>query len=63
MRLGPDLLYGPITVSSSKNTTGGISLTRHKNRNDLIVTSTFQDLLQISPDIFQEFDLFRRSGI
>ena len=61
MRLGPDLLYGSIpsssTVPSSKNTTGGISLTRHKNRNDLIVTSAFQDLFQISPDIFQEFDL------
>ena len=61
MRLGPDLLYGPISsstsVSSSKNTTGGISSTRHKNRNDLIVTSAFRDLLQISPDIFQEFDL------
>ena len=61
MRLGPDLLYGPIpsssTVPSSKNTTGGISSTRHKNRNDLIVTSAFRDLLQISPDIFQEFDL------
>ena len=61
MRLGPDLLYGPIpsssTVPSSKNITGGISSTRHKNRNDLIVTSAFRDLLQISPDIFQEFDL------
>ncbi len=45
MRLGPDLLYGPIlsssTVSSLKNTTDGISSTRHKNRNDLIVTSAF----------------------
>lgn len=61
MRLGPDLLYGPIpfslTISFSKNITGGISLTRYKNRNDLIVTSAFQDLLQISPDIFQEFVL------
>ncbi len=61
MRLGPDLLYGPIssssTVSSSKNTTGGILSTRHKDRNDVLVTSAFRDLLQISPDIFQEFDL------
>ena len=30
---------------------------QNKNRNDLIITSTFQDLLQIFPDIFQEFDL------
>ena len=29
----------------------------HKNRTDPIVTSAFQDLLHISPDIFQEFDL------
>ena len=40
-----------------KNTTGGILLTRHKDRNDVLVTSAFRDLLQISPDIFQEFDL------
>ncbi len=61
MRLVPDLLYGlvpsPSTAPSSKNTTGGIPSTRHKNRNDPIVTSAFQNLLQISPDIFQEFDL------
>ena len=61
MRLGPDLFYGPIpsssTAPSSKNTTGGILSTRNKNRNDPIVTSALRELLQISPDIFQEFDL------
>ena len=61
MRLGPDLLYSVILFSSivpsSKNTAGGISLTRHKNHNDLIITSAFWDLFQISPDIFQKFDL------
>ena len=62
MRLGLDLLYGFIsssssTVPSSKNTTGAISSTRNKNHNDLIVTSAFRDFLQISLDIFQEFDL------
>ena len=59
--LGSDLLYSFISslsiVLSLKNTTSGISLTRHKNRNDLIVTSAFWDVFQISLDIFQEFDL------
>ena len=61
MRLGPDLLYGFIsfssTIPSSKNTTGDISSTRHKNYNDLIIMSVFWNLLQIFSDIFQEFNL------
>ena len=56
MQLGPDLLYSHIlsssTVLSLKNTIGIISSTRHKNCNNLIVISAFQDLLQISPNIF-----------
>lgn len=51
-------LYHPYQLFPlQKNTTGGIPSTRHKNRNNPIVTSAFRDLLQISPDIFQEFDL------
>ena len=38
-----------------ENTIGDTSSTRHKKRNEPIVISAFQDLLQISPDIFQEF--------
>ncbi len=61
IKLGPDLIYEPkpfsSTASSSKNTTSGISLIRHKKNNNPIVTSVFQDLLQISPDIFEEFVL------
>lgn len=61
MRLGPNLLYGFIlsllTVPSSKNIIIGISSTRYKTNNDLIVTSAFPVLLQISLDFFQEFDL------
>ena len=45
MRLELDLLYGLIsfslTVPSSKIITGGISSTKHKNRNNLIIMSTF----------------------
>lgn len=61
MRLGPDLIYGPkhppSTTLSSKNTTGGISSTRNKKRTNPIDTTAFQELLQISPDIFEEFVL------
>lgn len=61
MRLELDLFYGPIslssTVLSSKNTTSGIFSTRHKNYNNLLVMFAFQDLLQISSDIFQELDI------
>lgn len=32
-------------------------MTIHKNHNNLIVTSSFQNLLQICLNIFQEFDL------
>ena len=45
MWLGHNLLYSPIlfssTIPSLKNTIGGISSTRHKNRNDLIIISVF----------------------
>lgn len=34
-----------------------ISLSRNKNYNNLIVTSAFQNLLQILLDIFQKLDL------
>ena len=58
MQLGSDLIFGPKSFPSTttplENTTGGISSTRHKKRNDLIVTLCFQDLLQISPDNFEE---------
>lgn len=61
MRLGLNLLYGsissPSTGCSLINTRGGISWTRHKNRNNVIVKSAFRDLFQISSDIFHEFDL------
>ncbi len=61
VRLKPDLIYGfksflP-TASNSKNTIGDTSSTGDKKRNDPIVISAFQDLFQISLDIFQEFDL------
>ena len=60
MGLGPDLICGPKPLPStacSKNTTGGISSTRNTKRVNPIDTTVFQELLQISPDIFEEFVL------
>lgn len=47
MRLGPDLIYGPNLVAPR-------SLPKNKKRDDSIVQDAFQDLLQISPNIFEE---------
>lgn len=67
MRLGPDLIYGPSpspsTASSTRNTTGGGSSTRHKKRKDPIFTYAFQDLLRISPDIFELDDLLSKKPV
>ncbi len=59
MLLGPDLIYRPklflSTAPTSKNSIGGTYSTRYKKHNDPTVIFAFQDLLQISPDIFQGF--------
>lgn len=47
MRLGPDLIYGPNIVAPR-------SLPKNKKRDDSIFRDAFQDLLQISPNIFEE---------
>ena len=47
MRLGPDLIYGPNLVAPR-------SLSKNKKRDDAIFQDAFQDLLQISPNIFEE---------
>ena len=56
MQLKPDLLYGFIPSllidPSSKNTIDSIFLIIDKNRNNLIVTSVFLNLLQIFLDNF-----------
>ncbi len=55
------MIYEPQLFSStvfiSKSIISGISSTIHKKHNNLIVMFAFQDLLQISPDIFQELFL------
>ena len=58
-RLGLDLIprFFPSAALTSKNTLGGIFLTRHKKRTNPVDMTTFQELLQISPDIFEEFVL------
>ncbi len=56
-----DLIYSlklfSLTTLTSKCTIGGNSSTRLKKRNNHMVIPTFQNLLQISTDIFMEFDL------
>ncbi len=47
MRLGPHLIYGSNLVIPQ-------SLPKNKKRDDSIFRDTFQDLLQISPNIFEE---------
>ena len=47
MRLGPDLIYGPNLVAPQ-------SLPKNKNRDNSTFQDAFQDLLQISPNIFEE---------
>ena len=47
MRLGPDLIHGLNLVTPP-------SLPQNKKRDDSIFRDAFQDLLQITPDIFQE---------
>ena len=47
MRLGPDLIYGPNLVTPR-------SLPKNKKRDDSIFQNAFYDLLQITPDIFEE---------
>ena len=51
MRLGPDLIYRPI---SSKNTKNPGPSARYKKRRDQALVSAFQDLLRIGPDVFEE---------
>ena len=50
MRLGPDLIYGPNLVIPQ-------SLPKNKKRDDSIFWDAFQDLFQISQNIFEETDL------
>lgn len=47
MRLGPDLIYGPNLMVPR-------SLPKNKKRDDSIFQDAFQNLLQISPNIFEE---------
>ena len=47
MRLGPDLIYGPNTVTPR-------SLPKNKKRDDSIFQNAFHNLLQIIPHIFEE---------
>ena len=47
MRLEPDLIYGPDPVTSR-------SLPKNKKRDDSIFQNAFHDLLQITPNIFEE---------
>ena len=46
-KIGPDLIYGPNLVPPR-------SLPKNKKRDDSIFRDAFQDLLRITPDIFQE---------
>ena len=57
MRLGPDLIYGPNPSISSKNTKNPDSLARNKKFKDQALINTFQDLLRIKPDVFEELVL------
>ena len=54
MQLGPDLMYGPNTPVSSKNTKSPSSSARNKKRKDQALMNAFEDLLQIEPDLFEE---------
>ena len=54
LRLGPDLIYGPKPLISSKNTKNSGSSARNKKREDQSLMNAFQDLLRIGPDVFEE---------
>ncbi len=47
MRLGPDLIYGPNLVTPQL-------LPKNKKQDGSIFQNAFYDLLQITPDIFEE---------
>ncbi len=47
MRLGPDLIYGPNSVTPRP-------LPKNKKQDDSIFRNAFYNLLQITPDIFEQ---------
>ena len=57
MRLGPDLIYGPNPLISSKNTENINSSTWNKKYDNQVLANAFQDLFQIEPDVFEELVL------
>lgn len=57
MRLGPDLIYGSNPPVSSKITKTPSSSARNKKRGDSSLINAFHDLLQIKPDLFEDFIL------
>ena len=54
MRLGPNPIYGPKPLISSKNTKTPGSSARNKKHEDQALIDSFQDLLRIGPDVFEE---------
>ena len=57
MCLGPDLIYGPNPPISLKNSENISFSTRNKKYDNQVLTNSFQDLLQIESDVFEELVL------